>query len=206
MLHQNNLTKNGNKISSRPLRLLILEIINYQFNMLIFCVFIKNIEKKGSGPKIIYTHYVNCRYKRSEPVFLFKREGDVTSIVPLTAYNNYLFDISRWDKSVVFDEPTINTILITENTFNLFFDVYERLMKSKFKCIITPHLNHIKSLLLSNQIFITVTLINKEPYDIFIFHNTHTTYNDNKSLECICSYKETDESVCVCLVLCVQCV
>jgi len=194
MYDKNNSKRMVGTMSSRPLDCFIgnnkLPVQYVDF----LCVH-KKYRKKGLAPKIIYTHYVNCRDKKSEPVFLFKREGDVTSIVPLTAYNNYLFDISRWDKSVVFDEPTINTILITENTFNYFFDVYERLMKSKFKCIITPHLNHIKSLLLSNQIFITVTLINKQPYDIFIFHNTHTTYNGNKSMECICSFKETDESV-----------
>ena len=50
--------------------------------------------------------------------------------------------------------------------------------------------------------FITVTLIDKEPYDCFIFHNTYTTYNGKKSVECISSFKETDDSVFVLGFLC----
>ena len=68
-------------------------------------------------------------------------------------------------------------------------------MHSKFKCIIIPNLNHIKLLVKDKQIFITVTLIDNEPYDCFIFHNSYTTYNGNKSMEFITSFKETDESV-----------
>jgi len=151
--------------------------------------------KKGIAPKIIYSHYVNCRNKNSEHVFLFKREGDVTLIVPLTAYNNYLFNIFYWDKLVKFDEGNIRTILIGKNTFKYFIYVYERLMKSKFKCIITPNINHLQLLVTNKQLFVTVTLIDNEPYDFFIFHNTYTTYHGNKSMELIASFKETDESV-----------
>ena len=102
--------------------------------------------KKGLAPKIIYTHYVNSRNSDDTVVFLFKREGTTTAIVPLTTYNNYLFDIYYWDKLVKFDQPNIKTILITNQSFHYFVYVYERLMQSKFKCIIVPNLNHIKLL------------------------------------------------------------
>ena len=68
-------------------------------------------------------------------------------------------------------------------------------MESKFNCIIVPNLNHILLLVKKQQIFITVTLIDDEPFDLFIFRNTYTTYMNKKSMECICSFKETDESV-----------
>ena len=68
-------------------------------------------------------------------------------------------------------------------------------MESKFKCIIVPNLNHIRLLVIKKQIFITVTIINNEPYDFFIFRNTHTTYDGENSIESIASFKETDESV-----------
>ena len=57
------------------------------------------------------------------------------------------------------------------------------------------NLNHINLLIKDQQIFVTVTLIDNEPYDIFIFHNSYTTYNGNKSIELMTSFKETDESV-----------
>lgn len=151
--------------------------------------------KKGIAPKLIYSHYVNSRFKNNNSVFLFKREGNTTLIVPLVIYNNYFFDIFYWDKLTTFDQPNIKTILINKDSFHYFTYVYERLMESKFNCIIVPNLNHILLLVKKQQIFITVTLIDDEPFDLFIFRNTYTTYMNKKSMECICSFKETDESV-----------
>jgi hypothetical protein len=158
----------------------------------------KKYRKKGIAPKVIYSHYVNSRYKDKNTVFLFKREGAATLIVPLTVYKNYLFDIFYWDKLVKFDQPNIRTILINKQNFHYFVYVYERLMKcstKKFKCVIMPNLNHIELLVKDEQMFISVTLIDNEPYDMFVFHNTYTSYNGKRGMECICSFKETDESV-----------
>lgn len=181
-------------MSTRPLDCYINnnKMILYYVDFL--CVH-KKYRKKGLAPKIIYSHYINNRNKDETVVFLFKREGTTTSIVPLTIYNNYLFDIYYWDKLVKFDQPNIKTILITNQSFHYFTYVYERLMQSKFKCLIIPNLNHINLLIKDQQIFVTVTLIDNEPYDFFIFHNSYTTYNGNKSIELMTSFKETDESV-----------
>ena len=56
-------------------------------------------------------------------------------------------------------------------------------------------INHIELLVKDEQMFISVTLIDNEPYDMFVFHNTYTRYNGKRGMECICSFKETDESV-----------
>ena len=58
-----------------------------------------------------------------------------------------------------------------------------------------PNLNHILSLVKSEKIFIFVTLLENEPYDCIIFNNSYTSYDGDNSIECICSYKETHESV-----------
>ena len=97
MFDKNNLKKIIGTMSTRPLdcyignKKLQLQYVDF------LCVH-KKYRKKGLAPKIIYSHYVNSRYNESEYVYLFKREGDTTSIVPLTIYNNYLFNISNWDK------------------------------------------------------------------------------------------------------------
>lgn len=198
---KNNVNKLIGTMSSRPLTCFIgnnklsLQYVDF------LCVH-KKYRKMGVAPKIIYSHYVNARNNIDNSVFLFKREGDSTLIVPLTTYKNYFFDTYYWDKFVTFDQPNINTILITNQTFNLFIEVYEKLMKSNFKCIICPNLNHLKLLVKDKQIFITVTLIDNIPCDFFVFHNTYTTYNDKNSLELISSFKETDESVFVLSFMC----
>ena len=152
--------------------------------------------KKGIAPEVIYSHYLNHRNKHKSVVFLFKREGAKTLIVPLTTYYNYMFDITYWDRKVRFDEPTLNSILITKNNMYLLNDVWDRLVKSKkFECMIIPNLNHIMKLINDTQLYVSVTMIDKESYDLFFFRNSYTSYNGKKAIECICSYNETDDSV-----------
>ena len=158
--------------------------------------------KKGYAPKIIYSHYVNHRAVSDNAIFLFKREGPNTLIVPLTIYNNYLFDIYYWDKLVTFDHLSIKTILITKQNIDLFVNVFERLQQSNFECIITPNINHLQHLIEKKEIFVCVTLINKVPYDCFVFRKTYTTYNGSNSLEAFASFKETDDSVFVLSFMC----
>ena len=201
MFHKHNRRKLIGSMTTRPLTCYINNNKLPLYYVDFLCVHQK-FRKKGFAPKIIYSHYVNSRYVDNNTVFLFKREGDSTLIVPLTVYNNYLYDIHYWDKLVRFDQPNIKTILITENTFRLFMDVIERLYKSKFKCLIMPDVNHIKLLIRHKQIYVAVTMIDDIPYDLFFYRNTYTSYKGKKSVECFASFKETHESVFVLSFLC----
>ena len=197
MMYDKNTFKLIGTMSTRPLDCFIKDKKLSLYYVDFLCVHQKH-RKKGIAPQIIYSHYVNSRNKNKNTVFLFKREGAATLIVPLTAYKNYLFDIFYWDKLVKFDQPNIKTILINKQNFHYFIYVYERLMQSstrKFNCIIVPNLNHLELLVKDKQIYITVTLIDNEPYDLFVFRDTYTTYNGKKAMECIASFQETDESV-----------
>ena len=46
-----------------------------------------------------------------------------------------------------------------------------------------------------SQLYVSVTMLDKESYDLFFFRNSYTSYNGKKAVECICSYNETDDSV-----------
>ena len=74
--------------------------------------------RKHVALKTIYTHYVNHRNRHKNIVFLFKREGEVTLIVPLTIYKSYIYDISRWDKKVEFDQPQIEPLILSKQTYH----------------------------------------------------------------------------------------
>lgn len=158
------------------------------------CVHEKH-RKQGIAPKIIYTHYVKHREKHKNCVFLFKREGAKNAIVPLTNYYNYYFDIYKWPRKILFDESEINSILIGKENFDLFHDVFKRLDKSRFKCIIFPSISHLLYLIKKKLIFVAVTMIYKQPFDFFIFRNSHTYYNKKRSLELIASFNETREPI-----------
>jgi hypothetical protein len=38
-------------------------------------------------------------------------------------------------------------------------------------------------------------MLEKNPYDLFFFRNSYTSYNGSNAIECMCSYNETDNSV-----------
>ena len=194
MYDKTNLSKLIGMMTTRPLDIIIdnNELQLYYVDFL--CVH-KNERKKGIAPRVIYTHYLNHRHKHDNMIFLFKREGPVTLIVPLTIYNNYLFDVSRWSKFTTFDQPNIQTILVNSSNFNLFLDVFERLKQNNFRCFISPNINNIKVLVKSNCLFICLTMINNKPFDCYFFRNSFTSYNGNRSIELFGSFKETEKSI-----------
>ena len=52
----------------------------------------KDMRNKGIAPKIIQTHeYIQRHKNKNICVSLFKREGNLTGIVPLTIYTTYQF-------------------------------------------------------------------------------------------------------------------
>jgi len=181
-------------MTTRPLHCKIDNNIVQLYYVDFLCVHQKH-RKKGIAPKIIYTHYVKHREKHKNCIFLFKREGAKNAMVPLTNYYNYYFDIEKWSRNILFDEPEINSVLIGSENFDLFLDVFKRVDKYKFKCIIFPSVSHILYLIKKKLIFISVTMIYKEPFDFFIFRNSYTYYNKKRSVELVASFNETREPI-----------
>jgi len=181
-------------MTTRPLHCKLDNSIFHLYYVDFLCVHQKH-RKKGIAPKIIYTHYVKHREKHKNCIFLFKREGVKNAIVPLTNYYNYYFDIEKWPTKIKFDQSEINTVLIGSENFDLFHDVFKRLDKSNFKCVIFPNITHILHLLKKKIIYIGVTMIYKEPFDFFIFRNNYTYYDGKRSVELIASFYETKEPI-----------
>ena len=57
------------------------------------CVHSSN-RKQGIAPNLIQTQYYQIQHMNDKlKVYLFKREGDMTAIVPLTTYKTFTYDI-----------------------------------------------------------------------------------------------------------------
>ena len=181
-------------ITSRPLECLINNkklIVCYLDYM---CVE-KNRRKQGIGQIMMYTHYVNIRYKSKYVVGLAKREGvSVSLVVPLVSYDTYIFNIEQWDKNIRFDQSYINVISLTEQTKTDLIYLFEE-MKNKFKCIMLSNITNILHLCNRKELYIKMVLINKEVVCFYVFRNSHTTYHNKKSIELIASYNRTTEEI-----------
>ena len=162
-------------------------IINSSFNRL-GCVDLKE-RKKGIAPVTIYSHYVNNRSKHDNTVFFFKREGEQTLIVPLMVYKTYFYDISRWDKKVTFDQPTIYVYNVhSQNDQHYLFFI--RKLRQSFDCVINPSISNVVHLCNKKELFIFILMINKVDKALYIFRDPHITYSGKTSMELVCSFND----------------
>ena len=147
----------------------------------------KSYRKQGLAQKIIYSHYFNCRKDKVGPAFLFKREGIINFIVPLTVYNAYVFPLKHL-KHPNLDLPNnIICHLINSSNFALFIDLFNEI-KQQFKCCISPDLPHIKYLVSKKILFICLIMEGQMPIAAYIYKNPFTSYDGKKSIELIASY------------------
>jgi len=181
-------------MTSRPLEC----IINNKKLIICYLDFMcvkKNRRKQGIGQIMMYTHYVNIRYKSKYVVGLAKREGiKVSLVVPMVTFNTYIFNIEQWDKNINFDQPYINVISLTNQTKTDLIYLFEK-MKNKFKCIMLSNISNILHLCNKGELYIRMVLINKEVVCFYVFKNSHTTYYNKKSIELIASYNETTDEI-----------
>ena len=147
----------------------------------------KKYRKKGLAQKIIYSHYFNCRKKNSSPIFLFKREGIVNFIVPLTVYTAHVFPLKNLKHPNLEMPNNIVCHLINDSNFSLFAHFFGEI-KNNFKCCITPELSHIKQLVSKKLLFICLIMEGQTPIGVYIYRTPFTTYGGKQSIECIASY------------------
>ena len=119
----------------------------------------KNYRKKGIAPQIIQTHYYNQSHiNKNITVSLFKREDELTGIVPLCVYSTYGFHVKKWTKPV--DLHSMYTFLeITEQNFHFLLN-FIKINTKKFDIIIHSEISNIIELIKTKNIFVYVILVN----------------------------------------------
>ena len=152
----------------------------------------KNWRKKNIGPQLIQTHEYNQSYKnRNICVSLFKREEELTGIIPLTLYKTYCFDINK----LYFEnklQPKVT--LLTGDNQNMYY-LYNFLndTKNKWSIMIYPEISNIIELVTTKNLFIKMLVINGNIEAVYIFRKTCTYIEKEKEvLSCISSIYNKD--------------
>ena len=179
-------TKLISAMTTRPLNA-ILNGNDVKVDYVDFLCVHKSYRKKGLAQEIIYSHYYNSRKDNAGPVFLFKREGIINFIVPLTVYNAYVFPLKRLKHPNLELPNNIICHLINDSNFSLFAHFFQEI-KDNFKCCITPELSHIKYLVSKKLLFICLIMEGQEPIATYIYRTPFTTYEGKQSIELIASY------------------
>jgi len=97
-----NKTFNENKligvITSRPLHVNIKKATFDVYYVDYLCVH-KSFRKRNIAPQLIQTHeYTQSHNNKKIVVSLFKREEELTGIIPLTVYQTYCFNMRNWNQ------------------------------------------------------------------------------------------------------------
>ena len=113
--------------------------------------------KKDIAPQLIQTyHYYQRHENKNIIVNLFKREGELTGIVPLCAYNTYGFPVYKWAKPPEF--PDFYNMLEI-NVQNLsFLNDFLKLKNEFFEIMILTDLSTIIELIKTKNLFVYVVM------------------------------------------------
>jgi hypothetical protein len=158
-----------------------------------------NNRKKNVAPRLIYTYY--AKQQPSNQVCLFKREGDTHFIVPLCAYMTHGFSLEKLFYNLrirkkTFALPPKTTILHVNDTKSLsIITQYEHTLKSAFKCVILPAMTNIAHLV-EAKVFQIYAIIAADGslLSLYVFKDVETTFDGEKSLDCIASFNNTDQA------------
>lgn len=145
----------------------------------------KNFRKKNIAASLIKTvEYKIRENNKNILIFLFKKEGILDGIVPLSKFKIFQFDIQNINK--LYNNSIHFYKLKNEN----FIDLINFFTKKRdlFKLWILPDLSNFQNLINLDiyQIYVKCD-VNKNIENLYIFQDTNIIYKGNKSIELISS-------------------
>jgi hypothetical protein len=155
----------------------------------------KIFRKKGIAPQIIQTHEYNQRHlNKNIVVSLFKREDELTGIVPLCVYSTYGFSVNKWTKPPEL-HASYKLLEINAQNFHFLFDFVKH-NSEKFGIVINTEVTNIIELINTKNIFIYVILLNDEIICAYFYRKSCTFIEKNMEvLSCFASINNTDNNI-----------
>jgi len=154
----------------------------------------KMFRKKGIAPQIIQTHEYNQRHlNKNIVVSLFKREDELTGIVPLCVYSTYGFSVNKWSKPHEL-HASYKLLEINAQNFHFLFDFIKN-NNNKFGIVINTEVTNIIELIKTKNIFIYVILLDDEIICAYFYRKSCTFIEKNMEvLSCFASINNTDNN------------
>ena len=155
----------------------------------------KMYRKKGIAPQIIQTHEYNQRQlNKNIVVSLFKREDELTGIVPMCVYSTYGFSVDKWSKPIEL-HPSYKLLEVNPQNFTFLFDFIKK-NNAQFDIVINTEVTNIIELIKTKNIFIYTILLDDEIICAYFFRKTCTFVEKNMEvLNCFASIKECDDNI-----------
>lgn len=145
----------------------------------------KGYRKKNIASQMIETLHYNCRRMNTNfQISLFKREGEITGIVPMTIYKTNAFDMTGWSKPEDL-LPFVSLLECESKNINHLFDFFKDNNKKFDICILTETGNMMELIKTKN---IYVYMIIKEGKVLCVYFFRKTCIFIKKDVECLCLF------------------
>lgn len=147
--------------------------------------------KGGIAPQMIQMHYSNLRQKNKKiQTCLFKREGHLTAIVPLTTFETIGFLLLPSPSSPLPMLPShMQIIVIGVPQLSLLQD-FIKLQINNFDCLILPDISNIINLIKTENIYIYGLLDSGALKALYIFRHQNLFYGEKQAIECFLAIKD----------------
>ena len=178
-------------ITSRPLHVKINKNKNSEFDVYYvdFLCVDKNWRKKNIAPQLIQTHEYNQSHNNKKiSVSLFKREEELTGIIPLTVYKTYCFNMKNWGPPKKLQSKFTILTGDKQNMYYLYNFINE--VKKNWDIIIYPEISNIIELVETNNLFVKMLVVDGNIVSVYIFRKTCSFIEKDKEIiSCIASIK-----------------
>ena len=144
--------------------------------------------KKGIAQQLIQTHEYNQRHLNNKDIVvsLFKREEDLTGIVPLCVYPTYGFKVTTWTKPFSLDAK-YTSLEINPQNFNVLLD-FIKLRSSDFDIVVYVEASNLMELVKTNNVYVHVILLDHQVVSAYFFRKSCTFVEKNMEvLSCFAS-------------------
>ena len=155
----------------------------------------KLYRKKGIAPQMIQTHQYNQSHiNKKIVVSLFKREDELTGIVPLCVYTTYGFPVTKWSKPIDLD-ANYTLLEINEQNFHFLYD-FIKLNNSNYDITIVAEVTNIIQLIKTKNIFVYVIMVDDKIICAYFFRKSCVQIEKNMEvLSCFASICSCDDDI-----------
>lgn len=150
---------------------------------------------KGYAPKVIYTYAIDSqKYEPNTNVFLFKREGESTAIVPCVTYMSYIYKLHLWNLNTHIDKTILSVVRIQKDNYQLIRKCLNPYyLKQVFPFVLCCDIANIIELLEKQCIYIYALLHDTQIHALYIFRNSDVSYQNECVIDCIGSILYNDD-------------
>ena len=151
--------------------------------------------KKGIAQQLIQTHHYNQRHiNKNIVVSLFKREDELTGIVPLCVYSTYGFSVKTWTKPFELSAE-YKLLEINAQNFHFLFSFIQQYGK-KFDIVINTEVSNIIELIKTKNIFIYTIIVDDEIVCAYFFRKSCVQVEKGMEvLSCFASINNTNDTI-----------